>query len=400
LLFHYSNVKNQPTVSDTHYRKCAEFLEKGYEIGKTDGSINTAGFIPLEGKQPSSKLFEIDHTDRDVLSFMYSADYFKKAMSGESLAEFATESSVQLGYSQQGKIMKMTAGVSVSSGLGFTAENRNLTIYNLHHEEYKFGFMNFDVETARNRLTPSARAELSNVKDASSATYVMSKYGVGYINQLTLGAQFETSCSIEKSHFMTKSDVETAVESKVSAGKKSASEGNVGIDMSVETNGRTSNTTLFTKARGGDITLLSQDMEAWKRSAAENPSVIGYDVEPLYSLFKPSEPAYPHLRAVFDKMVEEFPLPPDRANLAKENYYISVTQHEDWMGYTRSADIKLCYSNTKNVIQKVTKNRNDFFRWRNKVRQPGSNFALKNITDVKIVSDQRIDDVEDIPRQM
>lgn len=390
--------KISPRVSDPYYRKCTEYLERGFEIEKTDGLINKAAFIPLEKKQPSFKLFEIDPNDRDVLVFTPSTEYNTEVMSGESLKEFATEASLKLEYDQQSRVMKKTAGLCVSTGLGFSTESKNRTIYHLHHEKYKFGFMNFDVETARSCLITTVRDELNNVHDAKTAKIALRKYGVGYINQLILGGQFEASCSIERSHFMTKSDVEAEVASKVSTGKTGVSQEETGaVTITITRGGKKSKTVMRTKAIGGDLLKLS-DVEAWKKSVADNPEVVGYDVEPLYSLVKSNSAAYQHLKAVFDKMVEEFPLPPDKVNLATENYYVSVKHHEDWLGYTQNADIKLCYSNTSNVISKGNKSRSAFFAWRSQVRKNNSKFAENNETDRKFSSDKPISSIEDIPK--
>ena len=131
----------------------------------------------------------------------------------------------------------------------------------------------------------------------------------------------------------------SAAKGQLSVGKKT--EGNV--SFSVTSRGRTQSSTLKTRVAGGNTKALN-DMDAWREGAALNPTVVSYNIEPTFALVNCSKNrnAHDHLKAAYSRVVDSFLLPTfDEGALGKEEYSVSVIHHEDWLGYTRNADIVL-----------------------------------------------------------
>lgn len=402
-----------PKVSDSHKKKCASYLEKGYRLLNSVGKPDKKPFLPLEDKLASFKLFDIDiNKETDLMEFHYDGKANEHEVTEETMKDFASKVEFKAGYSNKQEVLVASASQSISSKFGFAYKSKSKEIFYTRIEDYSFGYIDFDTGSAMRLLTDGARKDLNSCDSAEGAKSIIERYGIGYIKMIHLGCTFDMWSKTKRSHTLTKAAVEVGASKSMGLAKgRMSTEQKIGgsLNFNVESGRGSISSTMNFSYSGGDVNLI-EDKDKWRASAAENPTAVRYDIEPIFTLVDHKNPAYDILKDAYKKEYEKYKdnIPDfEDGDYDVEDYTIKVHEYEDSGAFTHHAVIELYwgklsydYLDSKHLIEKVRMEREAYFKWRTWVKAPGANLGKKIFDNVNVQnfrSTRPLDSIESMP---
>ncbi|GFH44964.1 predicted protein [Chaetoceros tenuissimus] len=327
----------------------------GFECEKTAGGFNQSPMLPLPKKKVARGLFDAEKI-ANCMEWMQDDHKNLWHDTEESLKDLKETFQGFAGYHR-----KLT-DLSIRGMFGLTTESTTESFYHSTHHRRVYGFVNLDLEGSGSHLdflTKSAKSKIESINSTDKAKDFIRTYGIGYINQIAIGVAYTKVAKARKHHYLTKSDFEMQIN------KNSAMSNMTGdIEFNLNINGKQVSCSVKVEKFGSP----KKDDGSWDeylKSDGGQPTVIGYDFEPVFSLC--DDEKYTKQKGYLEKayydMIAKAPPLPGVGTAVKDTYEIEVQRRRAAKDY-----IRLYYGGGNRIGEwKVTdKQRNDFLKKVNK----------------------------------
>lgn len=350
------------------------FSGEDFIDGERKKTFNEMPLLPANSRASPKALFDLEKIKKLVPTIIaHKAPLWIDVMEVTTeLSEYISAHNDSLNFTVPTTVIKgsfkkeMTT--SYTSKVMFTKKQRTASVgYAKLHPP--------DGESFYDLLTQNAKEDLEEVDGHDSALRFYKDYGTDFFYEVGLGAFVHLTGAVQLMHTTSKSDINSKLSGPEIFGKAAV---NGSIMLNFKKDLVDSFQSMNCRAIGGDISKV-KDRTAYGASAFEKPDIISYKIRKIFHIIEDDKlraimkKAYFELmKELHDTLIPDFPEIPDReAGWYDIHYQWNNTNFNPLDA--ESLTVTLTYKGK--LVDSITHNRKDAFRWRSKVQKPGGEFG-------------------------